>query len=76
MDNAAQLSKIGIHDTAIGRQILTDHFSSAFYSNQASIISNAGRTTVNSLLAGPGGFRGVQSIWESNKLITFIFFGG
>lgn len=76
MDNAVQLSKIGIHDNAIGRQRLNNHFNNVFLSNQSYILEANGRIAINSLLAGPSGFRGVQSIWEGNKLITFMFFGG
>lgn len=76
MDNAVQLSKIGIHDNAIGRQRLNNHFNNVFLSNQSYILEAKGRIAINSLLAGPSGFRGVQSIWEGNKLITFMFFGG
>lgn len=36
-------------------------------------MGNSGRTKINSLIAGPGGFRGVESVWEGNKLITFMF---
>ena len=74
--NANQLSKIGIHNNEIGRQIVQDHFIETFNTYSSIIMENTGRTTINTLLAGPGGFRGVQSIWESNKLITFYFFGG
>ena len=76
MDNAAQLGRIGIHDNAAGRQILSSHLNNVFYSNQAEIMSTSSRMAVNSLLAGPGGFLGVHSVWEKNKLITFIFIGG
>ena len=76
MDNAVQLSNIGIHDNATGRQLLNNHFNNVFLSNQSYILEAKGRIAINSLLAGPSGFRGVQSIWQRNKLITFMFFGG
>ena len=76
MDNAAQLSKIGIYDNTAGRQILVTHFTNTFYANQSLIINSCGRVSVESLLAGPGGFLGVKSVWQANKLITFIFIGG
>lgn len=76
MDNAVQLSKIGIHDNATGWQLLNNHFKNVFLSNQSYVLEANGRIAINSLLAGSSGFRGVQSIWEGNKLITFMFFGG
>lgn len=33
-------------------------------------------TKINSLIVGPGGFKGIESVCEESKLITFIFFGG
>lgn len=74
--NAIQLRKIGIHDNDIGRKLFYDHFKNTFNINKKLIMGNSGRTMINSLLVGPGGFIGVQSLWEGNKLITFIFFGG
>lgn len=74
--NMTQLSKIGIHDNAIGRQIVKKHLLSAFNTNKSLILNSGERIKINTLLAGPGGFKGVESVWEGLKLITFTFFGG
>ena len=76
MQNVSQLSKIGIYDDINGRDILSKHFDDVFSSNSNTILSSSGRCEIYSLLSGPGGFLGVKTIWENNKLITFIFFGG
>lgn len=76
MQNASQLSKIGIYDNAAGRKILTDHFNKALTENSAKILANnAGRVEISTLLSGPGGFMNVKSVWEGTKLITFMFIG-
>ena len=74
--NALQLKKIGINDTAVGRDIFSNHFKNVFRVHKDVIMNSSGRVKINSLLAGPAGFRGVESIWDGNKLISFIFFGG
>lgn len=76
IDNMVQLSKIGIHDNTVGRAILKKHFINVFKANKNLILRAKGEIELYSLLAGPGGFRGVKSIWEGAKLITFIFYGG
>lgn len=76
MQNASQLSKIGIYDDAAGREILTEHFNKALADNSTQILAqNAGRVKILTLLSGPGGFMNVESVWEGVKLITFIFIG-
>jgi len=73
---ASQLSQIGIGDTTAGRQLLMEHLAGILGdgSNIAGTVGN--RTIRESLLAGPGGFLKVQSIWEDAKLITGMLFGG
>ena len=70
---ANQLGKIGIHDNDAGRKILVDHFENTYYNN-LNIINENEITIVNSLLFGPGGSVGVESVWQENKLITMKFF--
>jgi hypothetical protein len=75
-DMASQLSQIGIGNTRGGRRILRDHLESV-YADATSIVATKGaRTTRESLLAGPGGFRKLQTVWEDNKLITGLIYGG
>lgn len=76
LDNAAQLSRIGIHDNIIGREIVEASFKNAFNSNIDLIMNSAGSTKVYTLIVGPGGFLGMESVWTGSKLVTFIFFGG
>ncbi len=75
MANSVQLSKIGINDTLLGRRLLSAHFEKVFMANQELILNANENVAVYSLLAGPGGFRGVKSIWDGVDLITFIFYG-
>jgi len=70
----SQLESIGIFDNAAGRQVVVDNLT-ATLNNESSIVSRIGDKTVReSLLMG----RGVklQSIWQDNKLITVMVFGG
>ena len=76
MQNASQLSKIGIHDNKTGREILENHFNKSFNDNASQILAEgSGRVEIYSLLSGPGGFLNVKSVWEGKKLITFWFIG-
>lgn len=76
MQNASQLSKIGIHDNKTGREILENHFNKSFNDNASQILAEgSGRVEIYSLLSGPGGFLNVTSVWEGTKLITFWFIG-
>ena len=44
---------------------------------EASLIMNSvGSAKVSTLISGPGGFLGMETVWTGNKLVTFIFFGG
>lgn len=67
---AAQLSKIGIRDTAEMRRYVLDHILKAF--KNPGIIQQNGRVMRESLLWGPGGAVKVQSVWEGDMLITII----
>ncbi|MCL2821577.1 MAG: hypothetical protein FWD86_00030 [Firmicutes bacterium] len=74
--NSSQLAKIGIHDNLVGRQIVANHFQKTFMVNEAIIMKTNGAVKVYSLLVGPGGLKGVMSVWNKNELWTFIFLGG
>ena len=63
LDNAAQLSRIGIHDNIIGREIVEASFKNAFNSNIGLIMNSAGSAKVYTLIVGPGGFLGMESVW-------------
>ena len=71
----SQLSKVGIYDNVEGRQIMSEFFNQTFNYNASTILTSSERVTVQTLLAGPGGFLQVDSVWEGSKLITFIFIG-
>lgn len=73
---ARQLNRIGIQGDANGRAIVTEHLTLAL-NNPMNIVSQQGvRTVRESLLAGPGGFLKIESIWDGNKLITVKLLGG
>jgi hypothetical protein len=71
-----QVNRIGIHDNAAGRNILTDAFNRVLNdpSNIARIQDN-GRVVRESLLTGPGGVLKMETVWEGSRLITVYFFG-
>ena len=73
---ASQLSQIGIGDTAGGRQLLRDHLNGVVQDASNIVKTEGERTTRESLLAGPGGFLKLQSVWDDSKLITGFLFGG
>ncbi|NUQ79762.1 MAG: hypothetical protein HUU21_40180 [Polyangiaceae bacterium] len=83
--NAGQLARIGVYNTAEGRALLLSHFEriAADPSNITRTFSNKYGTYVTreSLFAGPGGFVKFESTWEVlkngvNRLTTVIPFGG
>lgn len=87
-----ELQKIGIHDTASGREYISNHLDDVL--KDSSNISNIetrsyvakelpGKpvveytaTTRESLLMGPGGAVKVESVWDGNRLITVVVKGG
>ncbi|MEU5853032.1 hypothetical protein [Saccharopolyspora shandongensis] len=80
-----ELSRIRIFNNTKGREIVREHLESVVRSdNNISQISDHswGRRQVReSLLAGPGGFMKLQTVWQENsdgnlQLITLIPFGG
>ena len=90
LQNAAQMNRLGIHNTAEGQAYLTKHLQGVVEdpSNVARTFSEVhsdGRTLIfevrESLLAGPGGILNVESTWEvlsdgTRRLSTIIPFGG
>jgi hypothetical protein len=84
-ENAAQMRRIGVHDTAEGRALLRAHFDQAARapSNVTSTFSNEhGAFEVReSLFSGPGGHVKFRSTWQvleggARRLTTAIPFGG
>jgi len=72
LKNAVHLNQIGIHDNPIGRQIVNAHLVDSFYANKQ-LIMGVNNVSIDTLLAGPGGFRVMKSFWNKNQLITFWF---
>jgi RHS repeat-associated protein len=84
-ENAAQLARVGVYESAGGAELLSAHFAEV-----ASSASNIVRTYANkygsfqvreSLFAGPGGFIKFESTWQvmeggQLRLTTAIPFGG
>jgi hypothetical protein len=73
----SQLEKIGLPDNPATRQYLTEHLADVL-NNPANIVrvEASGRVVRESLLMGPRGGLKFETIWEGNKLITGILFGG
>ncbi|MGI8305879.1 hypothetical protein [Saccharopolyspora hattusasensis] len=80
-----ELSRIRIFDNPKGREIIREHLEDVVISdNNISQVSDHswGRRQVReSLLAGPGGFMKLQTVWQESsdgdlQLITLIPFGG
>jgi hypothetical protein len=81
--NAQQLARIGVHDNAAGRSLLSNHFDDVIARND-----NIARTFTNehgtfqirdSLFSGPGGFLKFESTWQvtDNGLrLTTVPMGG
>jgi hypothetical protein len=82
--NAQQLARIGVHDNAAGRSLLSNHFDDVIARND-----NIARTFTNehgtfqirdSLFSGPGGFLKFESTWQVTdnglRLTTVIPMGG
>ena len=73
----SQLNRIGLSDNPATPQYLTKHLTRLI--NDPSNIARVeamGRVVRESLLMGPTGGLKFETIWEGNKLITGIFFGG
>jgi len=84
-ENAAQMRRIGVHDTAEGRALLRAHFDEAARSpsNVTSTFSNEhGRFEIReSLFSGPGGHVKFRSTWQVleggvRRFTTALPFGG
>lgn len=70
-----QLESVGIFDNSTGRALLKLHLETVYNTVKGTAVIG-GRIMRESLLMGPYGGLKVQSIWESNKLITIILLGG
>lgn len=87
-----QLKRVGINDTASGRQYLSEHFTKVL-NDPSNVLKTEVRsftmkelpgqpvrqyvsTVRESLLMGPGGGLQVTSFWDSNRLLTVILKGG
>lgn len=66
--NAAQLARVGVHDTPAGRRLLQEHFDDAIARTDNVLDSwtnQRGRFEVrDSLFSGPGGFLHFESTWQ------------
>ncbi len=72
----ASLSRIGITNDAEGRALLEDFLQSQ-YDDKSSISSEEnGKTIRDGLLAGPGGFAKMETVWRGAKLITGLIYSG
>jgi hypothetical protein len=82
--NAQQLARIGVHDNAAGRSLLSNHFDDVIArdDNIARIFTNEHGTFQirDSLFSGPGGFLKFETTWQSTdaglRLTTVIPMGG
>ncbi|WP_181763054.1 RHS repeat-associated core domain-containing protein [Rhodococcus spelaei] len=82
--NAEQLARIGIHDTAAGRALLQEHFDGVVSTNEnilRTFSTEYGQFQIReSLLSGPGGFLKLESTWQPTsdglRLTTVIPRGG
>jgi filamentous hemagglutinin len=85
LENASQLSRVGVYNNAEGQALLQGHFD-AVVGDSSNIISSTSNqygnfVTRESLFAGPGGFIKFQSTWQvmeggAQRFITAIPFGG
>jgi len=90
LQNAAQMNRIGIHNTAEGQKYLTQHLQRVAQ-DPSNVTRTFQKTLPNgntipleireSLLSGPGGFLKLESTWEiladgTRRLTTIIPFGG
>jgi filamentous hemagglutinin len=85
LENASQLSRVGVYNNAEGQALLQGHFD-AVVGDSSNIISSTSNqygnfVTRESLFAGPGGFIKFQSTWQvmeggAQRFNTAIPFGG
>jgi filamentous hemagglutinin len=84
-ENAAQLSRIGVRNTAEGRALIQAHLEQVAADSSTIVRSFANEhgsfVVRESLFSGPGGFLKLESTWEvmqggANRLTTVIPFGG
>jgi len=90
LQNAAQMNRIGIHNTAEGQKYLTQHLQRVAQ-DRSSVARTFQKTLPDgstitlevreSLLSGPGGFLTLEPTWEiladgTRRLSTIIPFGG
>lgn len=72
-----QLESIGLRDTAANRNYLASVLQ-ATYRNPNSVVATQknGYVVRESLLMGPNGSVKLETIWDGNKLITGVLYGG
>lgn len=71
-----QLESIGLSDTAVTRNFVTDHLTKVLNDSSNIVkIQENGCVVRESLLMGPQGGLKLESVWEANKLITMVLHG-
>ncbi|AUM65105.1 hypothetical protein C0R09_11510 [Brevibacillus laterosporus] len=72
------MNSVGIYDNVFWRDYVQGVFTRAFNDKSIGYVSsqNANRIVKEFVLAGPRGVVKVESVWESNRLITMILYGG
>lgn len=68
------LESIGVSDTPVMREYLTEHLNTVLEDATSIVEDNGIRQTRESLLMGPYGGIKVESIWEGQKLITVMIY--
>lgn len=85
LENASQLSRVGVYNNAEGQALLQGHFDAVVGDSSNIIRSTSNQygnfVTRESLFAGPGGFIKFESTWQAmegggSRFITAIPFGG
>ncbi|MFJ7647696.1 hypothetical protein ACIQ1H_09110 [Lysinibacillus sp. NPDC097279] len=72
-----QLNSIGIFDDATGRKLVLDNLSEAFEDPLSILkVQDNGRIVRESILLGPNGVLKVESVWDEERLITILLYGG
>jgi hypothetical protein len=69
-----QLQSVGLYDTPATRDLIQKELVRVF--SQPGVAQEGGRIVRDSLIMGPNGGLKMESIWEGEKLITIILYGG
>jgi hypothetical protein len=69
-----QLESVGIYDDLAGNSYVSSHLESAYKS--IGVVTENANVLRNSVLMGPNGGLGVESMWEGSRLLTVKLFGG